>query len=329
MTVVEGRHPAAVAAPAPGPAGARAAFERFLRWTVEVEAGAFPDHLPDGEREAFTRYYRSLPAAGDQRRLARFTRGMWRGDAGWTARWLAERAAGAADSPGARPTRYAFGARPPRYAFGARPRVLDAGSGFGTFAMLFASVGADVMGVDLRPDRLDAARRRLEFHRRATGVALPVEYRRGDLTREWPGTFDLVWVYNALSHIDPLDPFLTGVREHLRPGGVLVVGDINGALSEHLTRLAGLRDEVHQQYTAPDGTRHDYAVERPFPPRELREVAERNGLRVLRHDLYWRGMAVVPDVVHRFLVEPLQSRWRLGERFGRRQMLVAGREADR
>lgn len=289
------------AAVAPGPAGARAAFERFLRWTVEVEAAAFPAHLPDDEREAFTRYYRSLPAAGDERRLSRFTRGMWRADAGWTARWLAERTT---------------------------PRVLDAGSGFGTFAMLFASVGADVVGVDVRPDRLDAARRRLEFHRRATGVALPVEYVRGDLTREWPGTFDLVWVYNALSHIDPLDPFLTGVRDHLRPGGVLVVGDINGALPEHLTRLAGLREQVHQQYTAPDGTRHDYAVERPFPPRELREVAERNGLRVLKHDLYWRGMAVVPDGIHRFLVEPLQSRWRLGERIARRQMLVAGREDD-
>jgi hypothetical protein len=40
-------------------------------------------------------------------------------------------------------------------------------------------------------------------------------------------------------------------------------------------------------------------------------------------------MAVVPDAIHRFLVDPLQSRWRLGARFGRRQMLVAGREVDR
>ncbi|MBI1796593.1 MAG: methyltransferase [Candidatus Eisenbacteria bacterium] len=289
--------PAPPAVPAPGPAGARAAFERFLRWTVDEEYAALPARLPDGEREAFVRYYQRLPRPGDAPAMRPFLRGQWRGDAGWVARWLAARRA---------------------------PRVLDAGSGFGTFSMLYASVGADVVGVDLRPDRLDAAERRLAFHRERTGIALPVRYERGDLTREWPGTFDLVWVYNALSHIDPLDPFIAGVRDHLRPGGVLVVGDINGAHPEHLARLATLRDEVHQQYVAPDGTRHAYAVERPFPPAELRAVVERNGLAVERHELYWRGMAQVPDPLYALAMAPLQRAWRLGARFARRQMLVAG-----
>jgi SAM-dependent methyltransferase len=291
--------PAATAMPST--MGTREAFERFLRWTVDEEYAALPPHLPGGEREAFVRYYQRLPKAGDGPAMRRFLRGQWRGDAGWVSRWLAARRA---------------------------PRVLDAGSGFGTFSMLYASVGAEVVGVDLRPDRLDAAERRLAFHRERTGIDLAVRYQRGDLTREWPGTFDLVWVYNALSHIDPLDPFIAGARDHLRPGGVLVVGDINGAHPEHLARLATLREEVHQTYVAPDGERHAYAVERPFPPGELRRIMERNGLRVRRHELYWRGMAQVPDVVHRVAMAPLQRAWWLGARFGRRQMIVAGREPE-
>jgi SAM-dependent methyltransferase len=191
--------------------------------------------------------------------------------------------------------------------------------------MLFAAAGAEVTGVDLRPDRLAVAERRLAFYRERAGADLNVRYLRADLTREWPGEFDLVWVYNAISHIDPLDPFIAGVRDHLRPGGVLVVADINGAHPAHLRRLAALRAEVHQEYVAPDGTRHAYAVERPFPPRELCDVMERNGLRVVRHDLYWRGMARMPDPIYHALIEPLQSHVGLGSRFAHRQMLVAGR----
>jgi 2-polyprenyl-3-methyl-5-hydroxy-6-metoxy-1,4-benzoquinol methylase len=202
-------------------------------------------------------------------------------------------------------------------------RVLDAGSGFGTYSMLYASVGAEVVGVDLRPDRLDAAQRRAEHHRERTGVALPVRYERADLTREWTRDYDLVWVYNALSHIDPLDEFLDLTRRHLSPGGVLVVGDINGAHPEHVRRLAKLRSEVHQEYIAPDGERHAYAVERTFPPGELRSLARRHGLEVAHHELYWGGLGSLPDPVYEWLLRPVQRQWWMGPRVARRQLFVA------
>src|SRR6185295_5253892 len=128
----------------------------------------------------------------------------------------------------------------------------------------------------------------------------------------WPDDVDLVWVYNALSHIDPLEDFLRGVREHLRPGGVLVIGDINGGLGSHLRRLETVRHEIHQEYVAPDGERHAYAVERPFPPAELREIMERAGLHVVHHELYLLGLARLPDAIYGGLIEPLQRWWRLG-----------------
>jgi len=279
---------------------ARERFERFLRWTVEVEYPAHERFLPSGEREAFGDYYRRLPRPEDDAAIARMLRGAWRGDSGWTARWIAARE---------------------------RPRVLDAGSGFGTFAMLYAAVGAEVTAVDLRPDRLAAADRRLAFHRESTGVALPVRNLRADLTRPWEEPVDLVWVFNAISHIDPLEPFLAQVRDHLRPDGVLVVGDINGGNPQHQQRLAHVRSEVHQEYVAPDGQRHAYAVERTFTARELRTAMERSGLTVVYHEMYWGGLGVLPDLVYEGLVRPLQRQWRLGGRGARRQLVVAGRAA--
>jgi SAM-dependent methyltransferase len=279
---------------------ARAAFERFVRWTIEVEYPAHAGFLPDGEREAFADYYKNLPKPGDEAGIRRYLRGFWRSEAGWAARWLAARAAG-----------------------GTRPLVMDAGSGFGTYAMLYAAVGAEVVGADLRPDRLEAAERRLAFHREQTGLALPVRYERADLTRAWSTTADLVWVYNALSHIEPLDDFLRAVRDHLRPGGVLVVGDINGAHPVHLARLGELRTEVSQHYTAPDGTTHAYAVERTFPPPEMRRVMEANGLRMVHHELYWGGTGVLPEPLYEGLLRPLQRQWRLGHDRAKRQLAVA------
>jgi SAM-dependent methyltransferase len=278
----------------------RARFERFLRWTIATEYPSHAEFLPTGEREAFADYYRSLPRPEDEGAIERMLRGVWRGDAGWTARWIARRAGA---------------------------RVLDAGSGFGTFAMLYAAVGAEVTAVDLRPDRLAAAERRLAFYRRTTGETLAVRNVRADLTQEWEEPVDLVWVYNALSHIDPLDPFLARVRAYLKPGGVLVVGDIKGGNPEQQRRLAGVRTEVHQHYVAPDGQCHAYAVERTFTPGEMRDVMERNGLRVVHHELYWGGLGVLPDLVYEGVVRPLQRQLRLGERRARRQLVVAERAA--
>lgn len=292
--------PRATTGPATAADGMRAVFD-LARWMIEVERPAAGGFLPPDEHEPFERYYASLPRPGDEAAIRRYLHVLGRSEAGWTARWIADRAART----------------------GRAPRVMDAGSGFGTFAMWYAAAGAEVVGADLRPDRLSAAERRLEFHRARTGQALAVRNLRADLTAEWPGRFDLVWVYNALSHIEPLERFLEQVRDHLDPGGVLVVGDLNGAHAGQRARLDRLRQEVHSEYVAPDGRRHAYAVERPFPPGELRELAQRAGLRVVHHQLYWPGGSRLPDPLYHALLEPLERQWRLGGRFARRQLFAA------
>src|SRR5205085_1246047 len=219
-------------------------FARFVRWTV-VEKAALLHLLPESERETFGGYYRALPETGDERGIRRHIRGLWRGEPGWAARWIAERAR----RPGARP-----------------PRVLDAGCGFGTFAMLFAAMGGEVIGADLRPDRLDVARWRCDHWRRATGRRVALRYDRLDLTQDLGGAFALVWAYNAISHIDPIETFFANVRRHLEPGGMLVIGDVNGGNPRVVEALATQRTEVHGTYVAGDGRSHSYAIERSFDP---------------------------------------------------------------
>jgi SAM-dependent methyltransferase len=280
---------------------ARRAFERLLEWTICVEYPAAATFLPEAGREAFLDYYRNLQQLIEPQALARYRRGMWRSEAGWVARWLARR----------------------QEDTGRRPIVLDAGSGFWTYAMLFAAAGAEVVGADLRPDRIEAAASRLVFCRQSLGLDLQVRCERADLTATWGGDYDLVWVYNALSHIDPLERFLEELRRHLRPGGVLAVGDINGSHPGHLRRLAGLRGEVHQEYVAPDGRRSSYAVERTFSPGELRRELQSHGLRIVHHELYWGGAGVLAEPLYEGLLRPLQTQWWLGARFARRQLMVA------
>ncbi len=281
------------------PAEGREAFERLLEWTIREEPARAAE-LPGSGRQAFVDYYARLPRPDDGRGIARYRRGMWRSEAGWVARWIARRRRG-----------------------GCPVRVLDAGAGFGTYALLFAAAGAEVVGADLRPDRLEVAAARVAACRARLGLALPVRFVRSDLTQPWDSDFDLVWVYNALSHIDPLERFLDETRRHLRPAGVLAIGDINGAHPGHLRRLSRLRDEVHQEYVAPDGQRSPYAVERTFPPPELRAELGAHGFRVVHHELYWGGQGMLAAPLYEGVLRPLQSQWWLGTSIARRQLVVA------
>ena len=286
------------------PAEVRRRFEEFVRWSIEKEWSDLSPRLSAEQREAFHAYYRLQLAHAFSPSCDRYVRALWRGETGWVARWIASRSG--------------RGAGP-----GGVPRVLDAGSGFGTFAMLFAALGADVVGIDLREDRVQVALTRLEALTAKGGARLPLKLDLASVTDRLGGPFDLIWTYNALSHIDPPADFLSRARESLADGGVLVVADINGAHPAHRRRLGALRSEVRQSWTGADGEAHRYAVERTFTPGELRRLFEHTGFRVTHHEVLYLSPTRLPGLVSERLVRPLQRFVRAGSWFARRQFLVA------
>lgn len=264
-------------------AGARRRFERFLRWTVTEELPACASFLPEPERAPFAAENRHLPAPGDADRIEAWVRGRWRGASGWTAGWIAERV-------------WALSCR------GMTPRVLDAGCGFGTEALLFAAMGAEVVGVDLDAVRLSAAERRARHHASASGRAAGARFEHGDVCAAWLRGYDVVWVRDGLGAFASLEGFLAETRRKLRPGGIVVVDDANGAHPAH---------------------REAAASGRAFTPAGLRERFAAHGFQVTHHELPWPDAPGMADGLYGALgVLRRPGGWAAG--LARRQVLVAG-----
>jgi len=107
-------------------------------------------------------------------------------------------------------------------------RILDlgCGTGVGTFALLRRSGDAEVVAVDGSTYMLE----RLREKARGLGVEKRVRAVQADLDEAWPdfGAVDVVWTSAFMHHLADPDAALRKLFGTLRPGGLLVVIEIDG-----------------------------------------------------------------------------------------------------
>ena len=84
-------------------------------------------------------------------------------------------------------------------------RILDAGCGTGALALDAARRGAEVVAIDLSPQLVDVARRRVDEVQGPAALAGVIEWRSGDMLDAALGTFDHVVAMDSLIHYDEAD----------------------------------------------------------------------------------------------------------------------------
>ncbi|HEX7903581.1 MAG TPA: class I SAM-dependent methyltransferase [Chitinophagaceae bacterium] len=144
-------------------------------------------------------------------------------------------------------------------------KLLDVGSGIGTFAHEMKQSGWDVTG--LEPD---------EDARNIAARLYPIELT--DITQFYKlpaGSFDVITLWHVLEHVHDLQDYIQQLKRLLSEKGKLFI-----AVPNYTSKDATAYKECWAAYDVP---RHLYH----FSPRAMQVLMERNGLKVEKHKAMW------------------------------------------
>lgn len=139
-----------------------------------------------------------------------------------------------------------------------RVRVLEVGCGMGTESLWLGMAGADVTGVDVRPERLAVAEMRCRVLEQHLGRKIATRFSLDSLL-DLSGTepFDLIWMEQTFHHLEPRAEAVKKIAELLKPGGKVVISEANAwnpFLQAQLFLRRGLPKVVTM--TGPDDKTH-------------------------------------------------------------------------
>lgn len=151
-------------------------------------------------------------------------------------------------------------------------KALDVGCGGGLLSEALTAKGAEVTGIDLAADVLEAAKRHAAQSKTAITYRL---ISAEDLAREAPATFDLVCCLEMLEHVPEPEPVIAACARLAKPGATLVFSTINRNAKAFALAIVGAEYVLN---LVPRGT-HEYA--KLIKPSELYEWVRAAGLEVI------------------------------------------------
>jgi SAM-dependent methyltransferase len=161
-------------------------------------------------------------------------------------------------------------------------RLLDIGSGTGTFAYEMKKHGWEVIG--LEPDE-GARKVAMELYQ----VELQDPAKLNDLQ---PKSFDAITLWHVLEHVHDLHGYLNHIRKLLKPNGKLLI-----AVPNYKAYDAVIYQEFWAAYDVP---RHLYH----FSPVSMKTLIERNEMKIEKYDPMWYDS---------FYISLLSSRYKQGK----------------
>ena len=111
-------------------------------------------------------------------------------------------------------------------------RLLDIGCGLGMQSLLFAMLGAEVVGLDLRPACIELCRKRQAYYEARLGHRLALRFEEGDFLRpreSLAGGFERVFSMSAFIHIQPTESTVATIARLLRARARVFIWDMNAA----------------------------------------------------------------------------------------------------
>lgn len=123
--------------------------------------------------------------------------------------------------------------------------ILECGCGTGKNTGLLASLGEQVLALDLSDGMLARAR--------AKGFGPSVSFARADITRPWPcadRSVDLVTCNLILEHIEDLQPIVSEAARTLTPSGHLFICELHPFKQYEGTKANFQRDQTRTELTA-------------------------------------------------------------------------------
>jgi 2-polyprenyl-3-methyl-5-hydroxy-6-metoxy-1,4-benzoquinol methylase len=167
---------------------------------------------------------------------------------------------------------------------GQNVRVLDLGCGTGSVSLYAACKlrgRGKVIGVDIDTKRLFCAVERKHVLEREVGFEIDCEFKESNLlSLSSSGKFDLIYIEEALHHMEPRTEVIRKISSLIKPGGVVIVSEVNAynpLMQLHLFKKRGfqrIKEQIDEQ-----GRRYLYGVERIMTPRIALQLFEKNQLK--------------------------------------------------